>query len=936
MSIENQDLTTQVTNSKFTTSQSTNLDYKMSSNIPNNHKDTIIYSCAGVGSFILALIIILFCYCILKRKLNERNVVTSNFKDQHSPAAVKNFNFGNGAFINKDSICYEISIKVLTPWIEVYSKHDSDEFLNLKHSIETSIANLYANYEAFKYATLVSFREGSVIANIQLTFASFAKYPLKIVQEAVCFGRFYDLNVDKRFFLEHQVNSSSEFLFNSKLSSVDGDNMGYKSSSSQSSLHDHLESGYGSQTFETSTLPKKHNLVQSYSADSLKSNTSMKNSITLNTNVTKTDKSLKDTLKSLNSLVKKHNNKKIGIPHVGLFNFLPQDDKDLAFKQGEVIYVDYVDNGGWAKATNQNGRKGWIPQNFVVPIDLEQYEHTKKAVESILYLDSVIDSITSPDDEDSSNQLTGEADKYSEDFTKSDDSNENLDPPRSSHFITIFPFEPCEQNELKLEVGDLVDVLKTSETGWWKGRCLRTECDGWFPSSYVQINELKNDCADPSNALKDRVLFKTEPPSKPVPPKPRKRHIQDKLINNPNIEERSQSCSDADKKDFEAFFKQSNIDHKDKKTIASKNDNGYLSPIDKLRPRSFQDTPQNNFFKLSNRFNNNMKPAWSLPSLNVGEQVKLSPDDDRPFLEPIPRKNKRYSVPNDSLYISQLSSDGNIALSTEVLHSEESKDSIEYESIVNENSFSTNVDLRDSSREDNNFLLKNDNTLKKIPPLSKNYLENDKPIVYEVLSQNISDQKIAGSSPSEDDNFIQRVYNKEIDSNRHSRLRTGHKRFSNLKSAIIEESECISPDEDTKKEFSVSLKNNEATLKNLNKLSTQTSSLNSDGKFLKEQDDQVGSSKLLSQGLKNSSSTQSLSSIASSTRSNPSTKLEQMNVRRAIANVVANSEHELTFSVGAILYELRPRNKEGLSYGILEDSNQGWYPSDAVEPYFIF
>ncbi|XP_065668295.1 uncharacterized protein LOC100211309 isoform X4 [Hydra vulgaris] len=935
MSIENQDLTTKVTNPKFATSQSTNLNYKMSTGISSNHKDTIIYSCAGVGSFILALIIILLCYCILKRKLNERNVVTSNFKDQHSPTAVKDFNFGNGAFINKDSICYEISIKVLTPWIEVYSNHDSDEFLNLKRSIETSTANLYANYEAFKYATLVSFREGSVIANIQLTFASFAKYPLKIVQEAVCFGRFYDLNVDKRFFLEHQVNRSSEFLFNSKLPSVDGDNMGYKSSSSQSSLHDHLESGYGSQTFETSTLPKKHNLVQSCSADSLKSNTSMKNSITSNTNVPKTDKSinLKDTLKSLNSLVKKNNNKKIGIPHVGLFNFLPQDDKDLAFKQGEVVYVDYVDNGGWAKATNQNGRKGWIPQNFVVPFDLEQYEHTKKAVESILYLDSVIDSITSPDDEDSSNQLAEEADKYSEEFTKSDGSNENLDPPRSSHFITIFPFEPCEQNELKLEVGDLVDVLKTSETGWWKGRCLRTECDGWFPSSYVQINELKNDCAYPSNGLIDRVLFKTEPPSKPVPPKPRKRHIQDKLINNPNIEERSQSCSNADKKDF---FKQSNINHKDKKIIASKSDKDYLSPIDKLRPRSFQDTPQNNFFKLSNKFNNNMKPAWSLPSLNVGEQVKLSPDDDRPFLEPIPRKNKRYSVPNDSLYISQLSSDGNIALKTEVLHSEVSKNSIESESVVNENSFSANVDLRDSSREDNNYLLKNDNTIKKTPPLSKNCLENDKPIVYEGLSQNVSDQKMSGSSLSEDDDFIQRVYNKEIDSNRHSRLRTGHKRFSNLKNAIIEESECISPDEDTKKELDVSLKNNEATLKNVNKLSTQTSSLNSDGKFLYEQDDQVGSSKLFSQGLKNSYSTQSLSSIASSTRSNPSTKLEQMNVRRAIANVVANSEHELTFSVGAILYELRPRNKEGLSYGILEDSNQGWYPSDAVEPYFIF
>ena len=64
-------------------------------------------------------------------------------------------------------------------------------------------------------------------------------------------------------------------------------------------------------------------------------------------------------------------------------------------------------------------------------------------------------------------------------------------------FITIYPFEPNQietestSNELKLEVGDLIDVLKTNETGWWKGRCLRTEDEGWFPSSYVKV--CKND-----------------------------------------------------------------------------------------------------------------------------------------------------------------------------------------------------------------------------------------------------------------------------------------------------------------------------------------------------------------------------------------------------------------------------------------------------------
>ena len=60
----------------------------------------------------------------------------------------------------------------------------------------------------------------------------------------------------------------------------------------------------------------------------------------------------------------------------------------------------------------------------------------------------------------------------------------------SGLFITIFPFEPSVKNELKLEIGDLIDVIKTSETGWWKGRCLRRSNEyGWFPSSYVTVRK---------------------------------------------------------------------------------------------------------------------------------------------------------------------------------------------------------------------------------------------------------------------------------------------------------------------------------------------------------------------------------------------------------------------------------------------------------------
>ena len=75
-----------------------------------------------------------------------------------------------------------------------------------------------------------------------------------------------------------------------------------------------------------------------------------------------------------------------------------------------------------------------------------------------------------------------------------DDDDDSSDSNDEEYFIAIFPFEPSAENELKLEVGDLIDVLKTNETGWWKGRCLRTDLDGWFPSTYVKVRKTLISC----------------------------------------------------------------------------------------------------------------------------------------------------------------------------------------------------------------------------------------------------------------------------------------------------------------------------------------------------------------------------------------------------------------------------------------------------------
>ena len=486
-----------------------------------------------------------------------------------------------------------------------------------------------------------------------------------------------------------------------------------------------------------------------------------------------------------------------------------------------------------------------------------------------------------------------------------------------------------------------------------------------FLCNFIFLGNLTSISAQKELSLIDGPLFKTEPPSKPVPPKPRKRHIQDKFQlmvslkgTDSKSNEKLESLENKDGKEFNNHAPyEENINQSDKQLFPRTDEKRLLSPINKLRPRSFQDTPQSNFIQLSNRLaNNTMKPAWSLPSLNVGDQIKLSPDDDRPFLEPIPRRTKRYSLPCvDSPIISQVIASNestNISLKEGALSDDESES--QTESKIIKTTSPTIMKLRDHSQEDL-VLRKDDNNFSK----NKQSIissKNGEELVYRKVASKKSelDQNFSAYIPPEDTDkdFIPRISNRKIDPSRHSRVRTAHKHFSSLKHAIIEESENLSPDEDTKKRsiFYIHRDNNVKNLTTLKTNETESNlqnaseplesiknSIRSDDKILSEADNQINSNNSTSQNLKckRSSSMQSLSSITS-TRSNSSAKLEQMNVKRAIVNVVAQSEYDLSFSVGAILYELRPRNKEGLSFGILENSSQGWYPSDAVEPYYIF
>ncbi|KAJ4456286.1 hypothetical protein PAPYR_8584 [Paratrimastix pyriformis] len=47
----------------------------------------------------------------------------------------------------------------------------------------------------------------------------------------------------------------------------------------------------------------------------------------------------------------------------------------------------------------------------------------------------------------------------------------------------------AEPPELSFRKGELIEVIRQHETGWWVGRLQGQPHTGWFPSSFVQLLE---------------------------------------------------------------------------------------------------------------------------------------------------------------------------------------------------------------------------------------------------------------------------------------------------------------------------------------------------------------------------------------------------------------------------------------------------------------
>ncbi|CAG0885488.1 unnamed protein product [Darwinula stevensoni] len=123
-----------------------------------------------------------------------------------------------------------------------------------------------------------------------------------------------------------------------------------------------------------------------------------------------------------------------------LYDYDASEPDELSIRQGDVIQDAIQMESGWMKGSLK-GKQGVFPENFV--------------------------KITSHD----------------------------MAVPPSYKGIpkkckVLFPYDPCSTDELKLTVGDMINVIEEVEEGWWKGQ-LNSQV-GVFPSNFVSEVREKN------------------------------------------------------------------------------------------------------------------------------------------------------------------------------------------------------------------------------------------------------------------------------------------------------------------------------------------------------------------------------------------------------------------------------------------------------------
>lgn len=60
-------------------------------------------------------------------------------------------------------------------------------------------------------------------------------------------------------------------------------------------------------------------------------------------------------------------------------------------------------------------------------------------------------------------------------------------PCKGSRYSAIASYSAVENTEVSFQEGDMLELLRVGQEGWWFARHTRTTHEGWVPASYLEL-----------------------------------------------------------------------------------------------------------------------------------------------------------------------------------------------------------------------------------------------------------------------------------------------------------------------------------------------------------------------------------------------------------------------------------------------------------------
>uniref|UniRef100_A0AAQ5X3I4 Osteoclast-stimulating factor 1 n=1 Tax=Amphiprion ocellaris TaxID=80972 RepID=A0AAQ5X3I4_AMPOC len=190
-------------------------------------------------------------------------------------------------------------------------------------------------------------------------------------------------------------------------------------------------------------------------------------------------------------------------------------DDELTLRPGDIIKnVRYIEEDGWMEG-DLNGKRGLFPDNFVKEVkkDSKEVKETKnepkeetslpqrreKSAGNVANLVQRMSTIGIP---------TGGFQPQPPAASKK---------PKKRQCKVLFDYQPQNEDELGLKVGEIIDITEEVEEGWWSGQL--NGKSGLFPSNFVKELDAMGEDGESNDATADETdgsgLESTATPTSP-------------------------------------------------------------------------------------------------------------------------------------------------------------------------------------------------------------------------------------------------------------------------------------------------------------------------------------------------------------------------------------------------------------------------------------